>query len=110
MISKHDRPRNCGYTLSVSTGRDSIGLDEEEMVGRLNRQLLGWASYFRLGPVVKVYERVNRHVCHRLRRWLCKKHKVAGRGYGLYPDRVLHQELGLINLLGLPRSLLWAKA
>jgi RNA-directed DNA polymerase len=94
--------------ISASTKRQSIGQDEEEMVGRLNRKLLGWANYFRLGPVGKVYARVNRHVCHRLRRWLCRKHKVSGRGYGRYPDRVLHKEMGLLDLPGLPRSLLWA--
>ncbi len=96
--------------ISASTGRKSLRLDEEEMVVRLNRQLLGWANYFRLGPVTKVYARVNRHVCDRLRRWLCRKHKVSGRGYGPYPDRVLHQEMGLVDLLGIPRSLLWASA
>jgi RNA-directed DNA polymerase len=94
--------------ISASTERQSICLDEEEMIGRLNRKLLGWANYFCLGPVTEVYARVNRHVCHRLRRWLCRKHQVSGRGYGLYPDRVLQQELGLLNLLGLPRTLLWA--
>jgi RNA-directed DNA polymerase len=94
--------------LSASTERQSIYLDEEEMIGRLNRKLLGWANYFCLGPVTEVYTRVNRHVCHRLRRWLCRKHQVSGRGYGPYPDRVLQQELGLLNLLGLPRTLLWA--
>ena len=94
--------------ISASTRRDSLGLEEEEMVGRLNRQLRGWANYFCLGPVSGVYDRVNRHVCYRLRRWLCRKHKVSGRGYGSYPDRVLHQELGLISLSQLPRRLLWA--
>jgi RNA-directed DNA polymerase len=94
--------------IGASTERQSIWLDEEEMIGLLNRKLLGWANYFRLGPVSEVYARVNRHVCHRLRRWLCRKHQVSGRGYGPYPDRVLQQEMGLLNLLGLPRTLLWA--
>jgi RNA-directed DNA polymerase len=94
--------------ISASTGRDSLWLEEEEMVGRLNRKLLGWANYFCLGPVSGVYDRVNRHVCQRLRRWLCRKHKVSGCGFGSYPDRVLHQELGLVSLRQLPRRLLWA--
>jgi RNA-directed DNA polymerase len=94
--------------ISTSTGRASLWLEEEEMVGRLNRQLRGWANYFCLGPVSGVYDRVNRHVCSRLRRWLCRKHKVSGYGYGSYPDRVLHGELGLVSLPQLPRRLLWA--
>jgi RNA-directed DNA polymerase len=84
--------------ISASTGRASLWLEEEEMVGRLNRQLRGWANYFSLGPVRGVYDCVNRHVCHRLRRWLCRKHQVSGRGYGSYPDRVLYRELGLVLL------------
>jgi RNA-directed DNA polymerase len=96
------------HDISASTERDSLWLEEEEMVGRLNRKLRGWANYFCLGPVSGVYDRVNRHVCHRLRRWLCRKHKVSGRGYGSYPDRVLHGELGLVSLQQLPRRLLWA--
>jgi RNA-directed DNA polymerase len=84
--------------LSGCTSRRSLWRDTEEMIGILNRKLVGWSNYFCLGPVTKAYERVNRHVCQRLRRWLCRKHKRAGGGYRRYPDHVLHNELRLVRL------------
>jgi hypothetical protein len=41
---------------------------------------------------------VNYHVTSRLRRWLCKKHKVRGPGYSRYPDRYLYRKLSLYQL------------
>ena len=68
------------------------------MVGRLNRKLRGWANYFDLGTVSRAYDAVNYHVTNRLRRWLCRKHKVRGQGYSRYPDRYLYRELKLYQL------------
>jgi RNA-directed DNA polymerase len=79
-------------------------MDEEEMVGRLNRKLRGWANYFSLGAVSRAYNAVNYHVTSRLRRWLCRKHRVRGPGYSRYPDRYLYQELGLYQLRRSRRS------
>jgi hypothetical protein len=75
-----------------------LWLDPEEIVGRLNCRLRGWANYFKLGPVSKAYHAVDRHVRERLRRWLSKKHKQRGPGYARYSDSYLHQELGLVRL------------
>ena len=84
-------------------------LDEEEVVRHLNRKLRGWANYFKLGPVSKAYRAVDYYVTRRLRRWLCKKHKVPGRGTSRYPDEYLYQELELIRLSKLTRNFPWAK-
>ena len=83
--------------------------DVAERVGRLNRVLRGWSNYFRLGTVSPAYGAVNRHSCHRLRRWLCSKHKARG-GMRRYPDRYLHEVLGLVRLSGKGRSLSCANA
>ena len=94
--------------VSAGTSRNSLWREEGDMVGWLNRKLVGWANYFRLGPVTKAYERVNRHVCQRLRRWLGRKHGSAGGGYYRYSDRRIYADLGLIQLtwarFGLPRA------
>jgi RNA-directed DNA polymerase len=74
------------------------------MVGRLNRKLRGWANYFDLGAVNRAYNVVNYHVTSRLRRWLCKKHKVRGPGYSRYPDRYLYRNLSLYQLNRVRRS------
>lgn len=85
-------------------------LDAEYVVGRLNRKLTGWANYFCLGPVSPAYRAINTHVTQRLRRWLCRKHKVRGSGRTRYPDQYLYEVLGLINLPRRTRDLPWAKA
>src|SRR5919112_771763 len=59
--------------------------DVEDRVGRLNRVLRGWSNDFRLGTVGPAYGALNRHSCHRLRRWLRVKHKAKG-GMKRYPD------------------------
>jgi RNA-directed DNA polymerase len=97
-------------TITGCTSRRSVGVETEEKVAQLNRKLVGWANYFCLGPVTKAYERVNRHVCQRLRRWLCRKHKVAWGGGSRFPAEHLHRVLRLVWLPGFRRGLLWAKA
>jgi len=97
--------------VSELTDRRTVGRDTQVLVGKLNETLRGWADYFSLGPVVHAYEVVIKHVRRRLRRWLCKKHKVKRRGYGRYPNEYLHDRLGLVDLTGCGgRRHLWAKA
>jgi hypothetical protein len=85
-------------------------LDAEEIVGRLNRKLRGWANYFCLGPVSPAYRLLDTHARQRLRRWLCKKHKVASTGTSRFPDQYLYGVLGLVHLAPRTRDLPWAKA
>jgi hypothetical protein len=84
--------------------------DADYVVGRLNRMLTGWADHFCLGPVSSAYRALDRHATKRLRRWLCKKHKVRGKGTRRYSDQYLHEVLGLVNLPKRTHDLPWAKA
>lgn len=70
----------------------------EDRVQRLNRVLIGWANYFSRGLVSRVYKAVDRHTRQRLRQWLCRKHKVSGRGTTRYSLQYFHGTLGLIRL------------
>jgi group II intron reverse transcriptase/maturase len=97
-------------SISEVTDRRMGWLDAEEIVGQLNRKLTGWANYFCLGPVSPAYHAVDEHARQRLRRWLCKKHKVAGKGTTRFPDQVLHEDLGLVRLAPRTHNLPWAKA
>jgi hypothetical protein len=97
-------------SISEQTARRYTRLDAEELVGRLNRQLRGWANYFQLGPVSKAYRAVDSHVTKRLRQWLCGKHKVPGAGTSRFPSDYLYQTLGLVRLTDLTRNFPWAKA
>jgi group II intron reverse transcriptase/maturase len=91
------------------TDRRYLRSEAGAVVGRLNLKLRGWSNYFRLGTVSPAYSAVNWHSCTRLRRWLCAKHKVRG-GMDRYPDRYLHEVLGLVRLSGKGRDFSWANA
>jgi RNA-directed DNA polymerase len=91
--------------ISEQTQRRYLAvLEPEELVGMLNRKLIGWANYFCLGPVSKAYRTVDQHVGRRLRQWLCAKHKVSGHGTTRFPDEYLYQQLRLVQLSDRPRS------
>jgi RNA-directed DNA polymerase len=97
-------------SISEVTDRRTGMLDAEEIVGRLNRKLTGWANYFCLGPVSPAYQQLDTHVRERLRRWLCKKHKDASTGSSRFPDQFLDEKLGLVRLAPRTHDLPWAKA
>jgi group II intron reverse transcriptase/maturase len=94
--------------ISEQTGRNKTLQDVTEIVDRLNRQLRGWANYFRLGPVSKAYRAVDHHVTNRLRQWLRAKHQEPSRGTTRFPDEYLYQTLGLIRLSLRTRNFPWA--
>jgi group II intron reverse transcriptase/maturase len=84
--------------IHEQTDRRWLWLEPEEMVGRLNLLLRGWARYFCLGTVTAAYRRVTAHACHRLRQWLVRKYKVRGSRWSRFSDRYLHEVLGLLRL------------
>jgi hypothetical protein len=94
--------------ISSATGRNKALLDRQDVVGKLNRMMTGWANYFCLGPVSKAYRAVETHARKRLRQWLRAKHKKSGPATRLYTDEALHDELGLVRLTTRTRSLPWA--
>jgi RNA-directed DNA polymerase len=95
--------------IREQTSRSWTFLDTEEMVGRLNRMVVGWANYFCLGPVKAAYRIVDTHACFRLRQWLGRKHKVQGTSRSRFSEPYLRR-LGLIRLEGRSCNHLWAKA
>lgn len=104
------RIQRVNRKISEMTSRRWLLLDAKDRVVGLNRLMVGWANYFRLGPVSKAYRSVDSHARSRLRRWLCKKHKVQGRGTSRYPDEHLYRNLGLVRLEQRTRNFPWAKA
>ena len=96
--------------ISSETGRNKTQLDQQTVVGTLNRMMVGWANYFCLGPVSKAYRAVEQHARKRLRQWLCAKHKVRWPATQRFPDATLHGVLGLVQLTERTRNLPWAKS
>jgi group II intron reverse transcriptase/maturase len=90
-----------GLNLKLSAQTDRrrwLWLDVDEMVGRLNHILRGWANYFCLGTVTAAYSKVTGHVCYRLRRWLARKFQLQGPQWARYSVRYLQETLGLLRL------------
>jgi len=94
--------------ISEMTGRDQTLLDQEMVVGKLNRTMIGWANYFCLGPVSKAYRAVERHARKRLRQWLCTKHKEVWPATKKFAEASLHEVLGLVRLTKRTSSFPWA--
>jgi len=96
--------------ISQMTQRKWCWKETEALVGELNLVVKGWGNYFRLGSVSKAYRAVDGHTRHRLRQWLCHKHKVQGQGRKRFKDEYLYQKLGLFRLERFSTNLPWAKA
>lgn len=90
--------------ISEMTGRRHVRTTAEELVGRLNRVMVGWANYFCRGPVSRAYQSVDRHARHRLRQWLRAKHGEPRIDYKKYSDDYLDRTLGLVRLASLRRN------
>jgi RNA-directed DNA polymerase len=69
----------------------------EEVVRDLNRTVRGWAVYFSYGAVTKARHAVALHVYHTVRRFLRRRHKVAGGGYRQFPIQDVFGMLGVLS-------------
>lgn len=70
----------------------------KDVVDTTNRMLVGWSQYFSYGTLSKAYRTVDYLVRARLRWWLCRRHKVKGRGTRRFPDDKLYSRYGLVCL------------
>jgi RNA-directed DNA polymerase len=68
----------------------------------LNRSLRGWSNYFNLGSPVVAFCSVDHYVRERVRAFLVRRHKVAGRGNHQFSFDVLLWERGVLCLERLP--------
>ena len=75
-----------------------------EVRDTLNRVLLGWSNYFSYGTRRATLRGVDRYVYERVRDFLARRHKVAGRGTKRFSCDVVYGERGLLRLERLPLS------
>src|SRR5262245_16012439 len=68
----------------------------------LNRSLRGWSSYFCYGTRRSAFRSVDHYVRERVRAFLVRRHKMAGRGNHRFSFAVLHGERGVLCLERLP--------
>jgi RNA-directed DNA polymerase len=70
-----------------------------EVRNQLNAKLRGWSGYFGYGSRLAAYRAIDRHVAERVRGFLTRRHKVAGRGAAEFPDNTIFGDLGVVRLL-----------
>ena len=75
-----------------------------EVRDTLNRVLLGWSNYFSYGTRRAMLRGVDRYVYERVRDFLARRHKMAGRGTKRFSCDVVYGERGLLRLERLPLS------
>lgn len=85
--------------IRARTDRRLLMLPVADVVGNLNRFLVGWRSYFRHGNSTTVFHDLDRFVTERLARFITNKHGYRGRGYGMWVLRG-NEYLGLHRLVG----------
>src|SRR5215470_10726706 len=68
----------------------------------LNRTLRGWSNYFRYGTRRSAFRSVDRYTYERVRDFLARRHKVAGRGTRRFSCEVVYGGLGVLRLERLP--------
>ena len=72
-----------------------------DVLDELNSALRGWSGYFCHGTRRAAYRAVDRYVYERVRDFLARRHKVAGRGTRRFSCEAVY-ELGLLRLERLP--------
>ena len=77
-----------------------------EVRDTLNSSLLGWSNYFCHGTCRSAFRSIDRYVYERVRDFLARRHKVAGRGTHRFSLDVVYGERGLLCLERLPRTAL----
>jgi RNA-directed DNA polymerase len=73
-----------------------------EVRDTLNRSLLGWSNYFCHGTCRSAFRGVDQYVYERVRDFLARRHKVAGRGTKRFSRDVVYGEHRLLRLERLP--------
>jgi len=109
-VPSKKRVKRICEAISEMTGREQTLLDQELVVAKLNRTMIGCANYFCLGPGSNAYRAVEKPACKRLRQWLCAKHKEVWPGTKRFPEASLHDVLGLVCITKRTRNLPWASS
>jgi RNA-directed DNA polymerase len=74
----------------------------EDVALALNRTVRGWAAYFSYGSVANARHTVQLHLYQTVRRFLRRRHHVAGSGFRPFPAQRVFGELGVHSLESLP--------
>jgi RNA-directed DNA polymerase len=65
---------------------------------RLNRLLSGWAEYFSFGSTGQADDAISWHVKERVRRFLCRRHKLRVSGTSRFGHTEVHGKMGVLDI------------
>ena len=80
------------------TSRTWLWQSPEEIAQKINRLLVGWANYFRVGTISRAWRSVDHYIFQRLRQWWCRKYGIRNRRDSRFSTHYLHQEMGVTRL------------
>lgn len=72
--------------VSAATYRSTLNQDLDELLLRLNRMLVGWATYFRHGVSKAKFASIDFHAWSRIAGWLRRKHRIGRSGLRRFCD------------------------
>jgi len=70
----------------------------KEVRAKVNRMLVGWSNYFRIGTLKKAYRAVDNYVYEKVRGFLRRRHKIASSGTSLVPTGASLRDWGIVRL------------
>jgi len=70
-----------------------------QLQDRLNRLVSGWAEYFSFGFTGQADDAIRWHVLERVRRFLCRRHKLRVSGTGRFGYTEVFGDLGVVDIL-----------
>ena len=75
-----------------------------EVRDQLNSMLLGWSGYFCHGTRRSTFRGLDYFVYERVRDFLTRRHKLAGRGTRRFSCEIIYGKHRLLRLEGMPRT------
>lgn len=73
-----------------------VPLTLKEIIDEINPIIRGWGMYYRKAHVRKLFSRLKGWIVHRL--WSHQLKRWRNCGWRKYPDRILYNQYGLVNL------------
>jgi group II intron reverse transcriptase/maturase len=85
-------------TIRARTKR-KVPLKLKEIIDSINPVIRGWGNYYRKAHVRKLFNRLRGWIVQRL--WSLKCKRWRNRGWKKYPEHILYNQCGLVNLIQL---------
>jgi len=82
-----------------SKTKRKVPLTLQEIVNEINPVIRGWGNYYRKAHVRKLFSRLRNWILRRI--WAHQKKRWRNTGWKAYPEKVLYERYGLVNLIRL---------